>query len=32
MARRKNETNRVDLAAFEHAGARIVDNPLTTEV
>ena len=32
MARRKNESNRVDLAAFEHAGARIVDNPLTTEV
>ena len=32
MARRKNETNRVDLSAFDHAGARIIDNPLTTEV
>ena len=32
MARRKNETNRVDLAAFDQAGARVVDNPLTTEV
>jgi DNA gyrase subunit A len=32
MARRKAEGSRVDLSAFERAGARIVDNPLTTEV
>src|SRR5690349_3950535 len=32
MARRKNEQSRVDLAAFDQAGARIIDNPLTTEV
>ncbi|GLY06050.1 MULTISPECIES: DNA topoisomerase IV subunit A [Actinoplanes] len=31
MARRKNE-NRVDLSAFDQAGANIIDNPLTTEV
>jgi DNA gyrase subunit A len=32
MARRKNETNRVDPSAFDQAGARVIDNPLTTEV
>src|SRR4051812_35667504 len=32
MARRKNEQSRVDLSAFDQAGARIIDNPLTTEV
>ena len=32
MARRKGERLQADLAAFEHAGARIVDNPLITEV
>src|SRR5687768_2405670 len=32
MARRKNETNRVDLCAFDQAGARVIDNPQTTEV
>jgi DNA gyrase subunit A len=32
MARRKNETQRVDLSAFDQAGARVIDNPLTTEV
>ncbi|RSM49415.1 DNA topoisomerase IV [Actinoplanes sp. ATCC 53533] len=32
MARRKAEGQRVDLSAFERAGARIIDNPLTTEV
>jgi DNA gyrase subunit A len=32
MARRKNENNRVDLSAFDQAGARVIDNPLTTEV
>src|SRR4051794_17280553 len=32
MARRKNTENRVDLSAFDQAGARIIDNPLTTEV
>ncbi|MFI1994331.1 DNA topoisomerase (ATP-hydrolyzing) subunit A [Actinoplanes sp. NPDC020271] len=31
MARRKTE-NRVDLSAFDQAGANIIDNPLTTEV
>lgn len=31
MARRKSE-NRVDLSAFDQAGARVIDNPLTTEV
>src|SRR4051794_5617512 len=32
MARRKNEQSRVDLSAFDQAGARIIDTPLTTEV
>jgi DNA gyrase subunit A len=32
MARRKNENNRVDPSAFDQAGARVIDNPLTTEV
>jgi DNA gyrase subunit A len=32
MARRKSDRTQVDLAAFERAGARIVDNPLITEV
>src|SRR5690349_20161379 len=32
MARRKNEQSRVDLSAFDQAGARIIDNPLSTEV
>jgi DNA gyrase subunit A len=32
MARRKNDTNRVDLSAFDQAGAHVIDNPLTTEV
>ncbi len=32
MARRKSENGRVDLSAFDQAGARVVDNPLTTEV
>jgi DNA gyrase subunit A len=32
MARRKNTENRVDLSAFDQAGARVIDNPLTTEV
>ena len=32
MARRKNDSPRVDLSAFDRAGARVVDNPLTTEV
>jgi DNA gyrase subunit A len=31
MARRKTE-NRVDLSAFDQDGARVIDNPLTTEV
>ncbi|WP_436527553.1 DNA gyrase/topoisomerase IV subunit A [Actinoplanes sp. HUAS TT8] len=31
MARRKTE-NRVDLSAFDQAGANVIDNPLTTEV
>jgi DNA gyrase subunit A len=31
MARRKTE-NRVDLSAFDQAGARVIDNPITTEV
>ncbi|WP_328460443.1 DNA topoisomerase IV subunit A [Actinoplanes sp. NBC_00393] len=31
MARRKSE-NRVDLSAFDQAGARVIDNPLSTEV
>ncbi|XVU23463.1 DNA topoisomerase IV subunit A [Actinoplanes sp. CA-054009] len=32
MARRKNTDSRVDLSAFDQAGARVIDNPLTTEV
>ena len=32
MARRKNDIKRTDLAAFDRAGARILDNPLITEV
>src|SRR3954453_9970071 len=32
MARRKNETSRVDPSAFDQAGARVIDNPITTEV
>src|ERR1700754_3948700 len=32
MARRKNETTRVDPSAFDQAGARVFDNPLSTEV
>ena len=32
MARRKNEQTRVDLSAFDQAGARVIDNPITTEV
>jgi DNA gyrase subunit A len=32
MARRKNESQRVDLSAFDQAGARVIDNPLSTEV
>ncbi|MEU7904292.1 DNA topoisomerase IV subunit A [Actinoplanes sp. NPDC049118] len=32
MARRKNEQSRVDLSAFDQAGARVIDNSITTEV
>ncbi len=32
MARRKNDIKRTDLSAFDQAGARVLDNPLTTEV
>ena len=32
MARRKNESQRVDLSAFDQAGAHVIDNSLTTEV
>jgi DNA gyrase subunit A len=32
MARRKNETTRVDPSAFDQAGAHVYDNPLSTEV
>ena len=32
MARRKNESARVDLSAFDQAGARVIDNPVKTEV
>src|SRR3954467_2521964 len=32
MARRKTETSRVDPSAFDQAGARVIDNPITTEV
>src|SRR5689334_4877155 len=32
MARRKGTQSRVDLSAFDRAGAKVVDNPLVTEV
>jgi DNA gyrase subunit A len=32
MARRKNDNARVDPSAFDQAGARVFDNPLSTEV
>ncbi|GID27331.1 DNA gyrase/topoisomerase IV subunit A [Paractinoplanes brasiliensis] len=32
MARRKNDIKRTDLSAFDQAGARVLDNPLITEV
>src|SRR3954470_21983283 len=32
MARRKGPQSRVDLSAFDRAGARVQDNPLVTEV
>ncbi|GAB1693219.1 DNA topoisomerase (ATP-hydrolyzing) subunit A [Krasilnikovia sp. M28-CT-15] len=32
MARRKAEQTRVDPSAFDQAGARVIDNPLSTEV
>ncbi len=32
MARRKNPTTRVDPSAFDQAGARVFDNPVTTEI
>jgi DNA gyrase subunit A len=32
MARRKGTPPKIDLSAFDRAGARIVDNPLVTEV
>src|SRR3954462_4834603 len=32
MARRKGTQSRVDLSAFDRAGARVEDNPLVTEV
>src|ERR671927_476747 len=32
MARRKGTQSRVDLAAFDRAGATVLDNPLVTEV
>ncbi|MEV4755924.1 DNA topoisomerase (ATP-hydrolyzing) [Micromonospora sp. NPDC049559] len=32
MARGKNTGSKVDLSAFDQAGARVLDNPLTTEV
>ncbi|GAB3807832.1 DNA gyrase/topoisomerase IV subunit A [Micromonospora zhanjiangensis] len=32
MARRKGNQPKVDLSAFDQAGARVVDNPLRTEV
>jgi len=32
MARRKNEQSRVDLSAFDQAGARVIDNSITTEI
>ncbi|MFY1694208.1 MULTISPECIES: DNA gyrase/topoisomerase IV subunit A [unclassified Solwaraspora] len=32
MARSKSKQSRVDLSAFDQAGARILDNPLETEI
>ncbi|RKR86234.1 DNA gyrase subunit A [Micromonospora pisi] len=32
MARRTGNPQRVDLSAFDQAGARVIDNPLATEV
>jgi DNA gyrase subunit A len=32
MARRKGTQSKVDLSAFDQAGARVLDNPLTTEI
>ena len=32
MARRKGKPSKVDLSAFDQAGARVLDNPLATEV
>ncbi|HET6531292.1 MAG TPA: DNA topoisomerase IV subunit A [Actinoplanes sp.] len=32
MARRKNDSSRVDLSAFDQAGARVIDNSITTEM
>ncbi|MEV4463877.1 DNA topoisomerase IV subunit A [Micromonospora echinofusca] len=32
MARRKDDRAKVDLSAFDQAGARVFDNPLVTEV
>lgn len=32
MARRKTPTTRVDPSAFDHAGAQVFDNSLTTEI
>src|ERR687885_2062953 len=32
MARAKGTRSRVDLSAFDRAGARVLDNPLVTEV
>ena len=32
MARRKGTQSTVDLSAFDQAGARVLDNPLITEV
>jgi DNA gyrase subunit A len=32
MARGKGTPSKIDLSAFDHAGARVIDNPLTTEV
>ncbi|MFV2018676.1 DNA gyrase/topoisomerase IV subunit A [Micromonospora sp. LOL_023] len=32
MARSRNKQSQVDLSAFDQAGARVLDNPLTTEI
>jgi DNA gyrase subunit A len=32
MARRQGPSSKVDLSAFDQAGARVLDNPITTEV